>query len=1044
MSQQANEAVSLPGAHARVATFDVRAFEHYRFRIDAVDQTDAANARGLVGKLEFLAADGRTLAAPADGSIRTDRHGTVVYLPTRAGDDAAPWSENRVTAPAESVQVRVTVRNWKCSPQVAIAGALEMRHESVPELFSDTFPVRGGVPYRLDLVLRDAAKVDRAALVIMQYLTASGAAVPGPYPGCLVSDQFGHYRYLSANTRGALTRILLGVPADAATLRLTVRRWRSQNDALELTAPPIIELDVPATMVAPEWDMLPTSGWSAPYPLPEEGAGLMDLSLVRGANLSSDEAIPAMAAQFLDAAGIPIPVLLNDLDGVERQTLPLSAPDHEGRSHAFLWRPEAAVSIRLGTAGATTRYVLVRNDLRARNVIDQPMLHAGYTVLLPGEHTEARCNASPRWSAGVTVDAFMSVQAVRRALSLQVAFQDATGKALNPKGTMTNTDGTTVIYSDSSVFVTLPDLPTGSPGLVHANATLRLLPPPGTATLTVRMSGPESRVLVAALRMRGFDAIHEDRMSPDAVADLLPLEEQSVESARLLARQLQGRYPQELRVQTHLLDAFRRLGEIDDIERVARQALATSGTATAKLRLKARVALGSIQELDTGWLPMVGMAPPRNALSALPQEGALRVAHLFKTTVPVENTGGAIRCLNIVNFQRKAGMLPLVVTPLGYPARGGSGTPWEKELIDQVPYFRLNCVGNDELRVVPTPVQLDFTAMLTTRLLVQEGVDVIQASSGYRGYEQALVGLSVSRALGVPFVYEVRSYHEHTWRALSDWVLDAPHTRRRIEQENRCMREADAVVTICETMKAGLVERGIPPEKVFVVPNSVDIDHFAEPSQDTVGALRASLDLGHGPVVGYISNVSKREGHHVLLRAVAQAHARGVAMECLIVGKGQELGQLRRLAQELGIASSVVFTGEVPHEQISAYYSLIDIFVVPRITDFASDYVTPMKPFEAMAMRRPLVVSDRPALIEIVGANEERGLVFPAGDHVALARKLVELVNEPIRAEAIVKAGREWIETSRSWTGTIKTYEEVYAFARRQADARQRHGGARG
>lgn len=247
------------------------------------------------------------------------------------------------------------------------------------------------------------------------------------------------------------------------------------------------------------------------------------------------------------------------------------------------------------------------------------------------------------------------------------------------------------------------------------------------------------------------------------------------------------------------------------------------------------------------------------------------------------------------------------------------------------------------------------------------------------------------------------------------------------------MREADAVVTICETMKAGLVERGVPPEKVFVVPNSVDLEHFDAPSPDEVESLRRSIGLGEGPVVGYISNVSKREGHDVLLRAVAQARARGVPLQCLIVGKGHELVPLRRLAQSLGIASSVFFTGEVPHEDISAYYSLIDVFVVPRIADFASDFVTPMKPFEAMAMRRPLIVSDRPALIEIVGENEERGLIFPAGDHIALAQKMIELVGVPSRAEAIVNAGRAWIETSRSWSGTIRIYEEVYAFARRQA-----------
>src|SRR5690606_21249067 len=304
------------------------------------------------------------------------------------------------------------------------------------------------------------------------------------------------------------------------------------------------------------------------------------------------------------------------------------------------------------------------------------------------------------------------------------------------------------------------------------------------------------------------------------------------------------------------------------------------GPQLEKLHTKARHALAQVRELDTNWLPTAGLAA---TVTNPPAEGSgLRVAHLFKTTVPVENTGGAIRCLNIVNFQRKIGMLPMVVTPLGYPDAGGTGRPWERETIDGVPYFRLNGVGRQVLRSVTCTTQLEYTAMLTARLLGEQGVDIVQASSGYRGYEQALVGLAVSRALQVPFVYEVRSYHEHTWRGMTDWLLDADHTRRRFEQENRCMRDADAVVTICETMKQGLVERGIPREKVFVVPNSVDLEKFDEAEPDL--ELRARLGLGDDLVAGYISNVSAREGHDVLLRAVAQARASGIALKCLVVG----------------------------------------------------------------------------------------------------------------------------------------------------------------
>ena len=78
----------------------------------------------------------------------------------------------------------------------------------------------------------------------------------------------------------------------------------------------------------------------------------------------------------------------------------------------------------------------------------------------------------------------------------------------------------------------------------------------------------------------------------------------------------------------------------------------------------------------------------------------------------------------------------------------------------------------------------------------------------------------------------------------------------------------------------------------------------------------------------------------------------------------------------MGLGSTVVFTGRVPHDRVRDHYALLDAFVVPRVPDRAAWFTTPLKPYEAMALEIPLVVSDLPALTEIVGPDE-RGLAFP-------------------------------------------------------------------
>ena len=86
--------------------------------------------------------------------------------------------------------------------------------------------------------------------------------------------------------------------------------------------------------------------------------------------------------------------------------------------------------------------------------------------------------------------------------------------------------------------------------------------------------------------------------------------------------------------------------------------------------------------------------------------------------------------------------------------------------------------------------------------------------------------------------------------------------------------------------------------------------------------------------------------------------------------------------------------GRVGHDDIQAFYALIDVFVVPRTPDRVSRLVTPLKPLEAMALERCVVVSDVPALRELVIPGET-GRTFTAGDPEDLARVLDDLLGDP-------------------------------------------------
>jgi glycosyltransferase involved in cell wall biosynthesis len=148
-------------------------------------------------------------------------------------------------------------------------------------------------------------------------------------------------------------------------------------------------------------------------------------------------------------------------------------------------------------------------------------------------------------------------------------------------------------------------------------------------------------------------------------------------------------------------------------------------------------------------------------------------------------------------------------------------------------------------------------------------------------------------------------------------------------------------------------------------------------------------------------------------------------VRCLIVGDGKRRAELERYARSSGARDAIVFTGSVPHELVPDMYALMDVFVVPRRDEFASRHVTPLKPFEAMAMGRAMLVSDLPALREIVKPGE-RGMTFAAGDPDALAKALAELLDRSDLRSRLGEEARRWVVAERGWARNGERYREIY------------------
>ena len=135
----------------------------------------------------------------------------------------------------------------------------------------------------------------------------------------------------------------------------------------------------------------------------------------------------------------------------------------------------------------------------------------------------------------------------------------------------------------------------------------------------------------------------------------------------------------------------------------------------------------------------------------------------------------------------------------------------------------------------------------------------------------------------------------------------------------------------------------------------------------------------------------------------ARARADRPDLRVLIVGDGPARASLESLAGELGMGDTVVFTGRVDQSRIVDHYALLDLFALPRRDVEVCRSVTPLKPFEALAMGIPVIASDLPALAEIV-SESGGGRLVQADSEDDLGAAIIGLAEDDARAP---KAGIE-------------------------------------
>lgn len=181
-------------------------------------------------------------------------------------------------------------------------------------------------------------------------------------------------------------------------------------------------------------------------------------------------------------------------------------------------------------------------------------------------------------------------------------------------------------------------------------------------------------------------------------------------------------------------------------------------------------------------------------------------------------------------------------------------------------------------------------------------------------------------------------------------------------------------------------------------------------------AVRARLGLTDRPVVVCVSRLVPRKGQDTLILAMPRILAAEPEAVLLIVGGGPYEKDLRRLAQETGVADSVRFTGPVPWSDLPAHYGAGDVFAMPCRTRRRGLDVEGLGIvyLEASATGLPVVAGDSGGAPDAV-LDGETGWVVRGGSAEEAADRVTVLLGDAELRRRMGERGREWVEEKWRW-----------------------------
>lgn len=316
---------------------------------------------------------------------------------------------------------------------------------------------------------------------------------------------------------------------------------------------------------------------------------------------------------------------------------------------------------------------------------------------------------------------------------------------------------------------------------------------------------------------------------------------------------------------------------------------------------------------------------------------------------------------------------------------------------------------------------LTMIFLLSLRVFIREGFDIVHA---HQPPDLFVFIAGFYKLFGKKYVLDHHDLAPDLYEARFRGGAKKIVTKALLAFERLACCLADRVIATNKSYKGVEMERGhVAEDRIYIVRNGPDLMELYKSKGEMV------LEQNEKTIIGYVGVMGTQDGVENLLHAmrhlVCEMSRRDVL--CVLVGSGNALPELKKLAEQLGILDYVYFTGWVNgQDQVRQYLNSMDICVAPEPADVYNHRSTAAKVMEYMAVGKPVVSFD---LHEHRYSAQDASLYAMPGDHADFARKIDVLIEDPDLREKLGRYGLDRINNQLAWhhqsDRLVKMYEAL-------------------